>query len=173
MKPSGVKDVNPAVPRHDAPPPPGPVCTSAPLVAACGVEPASKLDVPTEPVTTVLSPFGRPGLQNVNGLHCDTEPIDNGNGTTTSIACPYEQQRHNLDANGSALSSGRLFSAGQPVAFTSSVKCGVWLLGTDSSGVEVFVSTADGTVRSHGAVHSGYPLTVLPGTLAAPVELRQ
>jgi len=104
-------------------------------------------------------------------LHCGTEPTDNGNGTATVLGCPFEQQLLNIRANGTAVPSGHLLSQGQSVAFTSDFQCGEWVMGTDAQGAQVFVSTADGTVRSHGAVHPGFPSTVLPAQLQQPVTL--
>jgi len=141
-------------------------------VLACGGEqPAHTLSSNAEPVTVVQSPFGGPGLPHVSVLHCDTEPIDNGNGTSTQLSCPFEQQLWNIRANGTAVSSGQLLSQGQAVAFTSSAVCGDWVMGADSGGVLVFISTVTGTVRSHGTVHSGFPVTILPPQLALPVTL--
>ena len=104
-------------------------------------------------------------------LHCDSEPTLNTNGTATKLSCPFEQQLANIKTNGSSLSAG-LHSQGQPVAVSASMQCGDWVMGTDANGVQVFVSTLDGTVRSHGAVHAGFATSVLPTQLQLPISLQ-
>jgi len=136
------------------------------LLAGCGVEPARTLDSNADPIA--LEQYHPMGQVPLSTLHCSTEPTDNGNGTSTYAACPFEQQLHNIEANGT-VSSEQLLAGGQPVALTASKTCLQWVMGTDSSGATVFVSTSTGAVLSHGLVHAGYPVSVLPAQLSLPL----
>jgi hypothetical protein len=102
---------------------------------------------------------------------CGAEPHVNGDGTVTSIGCPWEQQYENIVHHGSTLAKPEQLSAAgaaQGVSVTNS--CGEWFLGTDSGGVTVFVSASSGEVRSHGQVHPGFATSTLPETLSLPVK---
>jgi hypothetical protein len=121
---------------------------------ACGVDSATP--VPTTQTST--APL------------CGSEPQDNGDGTTTAIGCPFEQQWENITHHGVRLATvEHLKAAGASEGVSVTNSCSTWMLGTDINNVTVFVNTTTGEVRSHGQVHPGMETSVLPTTLPLPI----
>ena len=105
-----------------------------------------------------------------SALACSDQPRINADGTATSIGCAFEQQWENVTHHGTKLAAPtELVAGGNSTAVQVSYRCGDWLMGEDGSGVTIFVNSVDGTVRSHGALHPGFPVSALGQALTLPI----
>jgi len=105
---------------------------------------------------------------------CGAEPIEVGDRVAGTLACPFEQQYHNIVVNGEALKAPEhLVSESSQPGVMVTHRCNEWLLGTDTNGVAVFINVDDGSVLSHGLFHSGQATSTVPTKLPLPISLRQ
>ena len=111
-----------------------------------------------------------PAASQQQPLRCGSEPAVDGNGLATSVGCAFEQQADNFFHFGTR-STGTLAASGMARASVEAT-CGTWVQGTDADGVTVFVDTASGAVRSHGAFHAGFATSALPQTLSLPLTIQ-
>lgn len=91
----------------------------------------------------------------------------------TIIGCPFEQQAVNILKFGDILAPQMLLDADGESIATVTGSCDSWWLGKDASGLDVILDSDTGRVMSHGFVHPGLPLSVLPDQMSAPFTLAE
>jgi hypothetical protein len=133
----------------------------ATLACACGGSTAIALSSPN-----LSSPDGDPA--------CSDAATPNGDGTATTVDCPFYQQVDNIHGHGQALvSTGSLVDGAGHTVASVSYACGNWWLGLDPDRSTVIINKVTGEVRSHGTLHAGQPISSLPEQLTGPLTIHQ
>jgi hypothetical protein len=107
------------------------------------------------------------GAVDVDAL-CGDAPTATQGSLVTQAGCAYEQQTDNILHHGDMLTAS-LKDAGGAVVASVQQSCGRYLMGKDPHGVAIIVDQRTGEVRSHGAMHAGFPSSSLPQRLALPL----
>jgi hypothetical protein len=104
-------------------------------------------------------------------LRCSERPEIGTDGVAAAVGCAFQQQTHNIRANGAPISSNpvTMMDAAGNIDAKLTHACGEWLLGTDNDGADVVIQRWTGEVRSHGTLHAGQPVSALPSVLPVPL----
>ena len=87
-------------------------------------------------------------------LVCDTTPIDMGDGTILRVGCDFKQQVYNIVSNGQDLTTSQpIYDSAGNLLVDATHRCGEWILGLDSDGVEVVVHAPSLERRYHNMYH--------------------
>jgi hypothetical protein len=131
------------------------------FLAACGGPEAATPVQPSLHLTSVAE-----------DLKCSDQAQVGADGVAVMVGCPFEQQMHNIRTNGAPLGTKPVVMMDAEGRIDASLthECGSWLLGQDSQGAYVLVHRATGEVRSHGTMHPGQPISLLPATLPTPLS---